>query len=91
MPRTGPSIITGYKNTGAGMSYLTNKNFLSPSMSVNAGYPDLSPIRALIAETMTRIVRRDPNTNDVLGGIAKGRGLLRDATKNLDPSKLEKY
>ena len=91
MPRTGPSIVTGYKNTGSGMMYLTSKNYISQSMVMNSGLPDLSPIRAIIAETMTRIVRRDPNTNGVLAGIATGRVLLKESIKEVNNDLFTKY
>jgi hypothetical protein len=39
-------------------------------------------LRMAIAETMARIIRRDPDVNGVLVTIAQSRSLLKEITRN---------
>lgn len=85
MPRNGQSMMFNY---GAGASYLqtavsvTNTSVF-PIAFTQEEATQFTEVRALLAETLTRIVQRDPNTNAVLGIIADGRGRLNDIAKNM--------
>jgi hypothetical protein len=41
-------------------------------------------VRGILAETLTRIIQREPNTNAVLGLIAEGRGKLSEIAKDME-------
>lgn len=79
MPRTSQSMLS----SGSGGSFLqmgiaiSNTNIFPVSMNADEA-TKFSEVRGILAETMTRIIRREQNTNAVLAGIAQGRNLLRE-------------
>jgi hypothetical protein len=83
MPRTGQSMMFSY---GSGTSFLvtavsvSNKNVFPTAFNQEEA-TKFSEVRALLADAMTRIIQRDPNTNNILGSIAEGRGTLNELTK----------
>ncbi len=85
MPRNGQSMIFSY---GAGASYLQTSVSITNTRVFPVAFTQeeatkFGDVRALLAETLTRIVQRDPNTNAILGGIAEGRGMLNDIAKEM--------
>ena len=55
-----------------------NKPNIVPVLASAEEITKFTEVRNIIAETMSRIIRRDPDTNGILGGIAQGRGLLAE-------------
>ena len=85
MPRNSQSLMFSY---GAGTSYLQTAVSISNSSVFPVAFNQeeatkFSEVRGLLAETMTRIIQREPNTNAVLKTIAEGRGILSELTKNM--------
>ncbi len=78
MPRNGQSMMFG----GASATYLlsqsisVNNTNIFPVASTSEEKTQFAEVRTLIAETMARIIRRDPDTNGILAGIAMGRSKL---------------
>ena len=75
-------------NYGAGASYLVTAVSVSNTNIFPVAFTQeeetrFTQVRALLAETMTRIIQRDPDTNVVLGRIAEGRGMIKEIMKNM--------
>lgn len=75
-------------NYGAGASYLTTtipaSNFsIFPVAASEDESLRFTEVRAMLAQTVTRIIQRDPNTNGILGTIAEGRGILHELAKSM--------
>jgi hypothetical protein len=69
--------------SGSGTSLLqlsvsVNNSSIVPVMGSSEEITKLAEVRSFIAETMSRIVRRDPDTNSVLANIAIGRSKLAE-------------
>jgi hypothetical protein len=76
-------------NYGSGASYLATAISVTNTSVFPVAFTEeeaskFGEVRALLAETMTRIVQRDPNTNMVLGRIAEGRGKLKELAKTFE-------
>jgi hypothetical protein len=85
MPRNSQSLMFSY---GAGTSFLQTSVSISNSGVFPVAFNQeeatkFTEVRALLAETMTRIIQREPNTNAILGTIAEGRGKLSELSKNM--------
>ena len=83
MPRTSQSMLSGGNN---GTSYLYRASAVSNTNVFPVAINDeeatkFSQVRALLAETLTRIIQREKNSNLVLSNIAQGRNILHDLTK----------
>ena len=85
MPRNGQSMLF---TRGAGASYIqttvsiTNTSIFPTAFSQEEA-TKFGEVRSLLAQTLTRIIQRDPNTNAVLTHIADGRGKLNDILKDM--------
>jgi hypothetical protein len=80
MPRNGASMLFG---SGGGtfliqQSYSINNSQFAPVVGSSEEITKFSEVRSLIAETMSRIIRRDEDTNGILGTIAIGRSKLAE-------------
>lgn len=86
MPRNGQTMMFNY---GGGPSYLmttipvSNYNIFPVAFSTEED-SKLSHVRALLAESVTQIIRREPNTNSILANIAEGRGIIQELSKTLN-------
>ncbi len=84
MPRYGASMLLGsisatyYLQTAVSV----NSPSIIPVLASAEEITKFTEVRNIIAETMSRIIRRDQDTNGILGGIAQGRGLLAELAAN---------
>ena len=79
MPRTGASFLLN----SSGSSFLARSlpvstNNIVPISNSADEILKFSEIRVAISDVMSRIIRRDPDTNSVLATIAQGREALRN-------------
>ncbi len=86
MPRSGASML--YGSASASQLLWTETSATNSGGVIQVAYtPDevtkFSELRSIIANTMSRIIQRDPDTNSVLASIAIGRSKLAEmASKN---------
>lgn len=83
MPRTGASFLLN----SSGSSYLAkalpiSTNNIIPVSNSNKEVLLFSDIRVAISDVMSRIIRRDPDTNSILATIAQGRNALANIKIN---------
>ena len=79
MPRTGASFLLN----SVGSSYLAktlpiSTNNIIPISNSTDELLSFSEIRVAVSDVMSRIIRRDPDTNSILATIAQGREALRN-------------
>jgi hypothetical protein len=84
MPRGGSSFLSGSQSSTSFLPIaisISNTN-IYPVQQSGGETLMFTQLRQAIAETMSRIIRRDPDVNGVLGTIAQSRLLLKEITRN---------
>ena len=85
MPRNSQPMLFRY---GAGASYLQNaipvtNTSVFPIATTEEEETKFSEVRSLLTESMSRVIRREPNTNSILALIASGRTILKELKQSM--------